>query len=164
MPTFAFQRPVSGRVETVYGISISSVYTSTGSAVLRRTRSLGSTGSFCIVKSRSRPGSPRDWRVPLKTSQTPNRVITRNGPPLPAVIPAPVHPSHSLQKHRQKNHVHADERRPKMHFAPEIVHLSAGRFREPIINPREEREDRARRDDVMKMRDHVVSVVQVKIG
>src|SRR6266513_3422267 len=56
MPTFAFQRPGSGRVETVYGSSISSVYTSAGSAVLRRTRSLGSTGSFCIVKSRSRPG------------------------------------------------------------------------------------------------------------
>src|SRR5437762_13051169 len=57
MPTFAFQRPVSGRVETVYGISISLGYTSTGcSTVLRRVRSAGSTGSFCIVKSRSRPG------------------------------------------------------------------------------------------------------------
>src|SRR4030095_557112 len=32
IPIFAFQRPVSGRVETVYGISIASAYTRTGSA------------------------------------------------------------------------------------------------------------------------------------
>ena len=51
-----------------------------------------------------------------------------------------------------------------MHFPPELVHLSAGRFREPIINAREEREDRSRRDDVMEMRDDVIGVVQIKIG
>ena len=75
-----------------------------------------------------------------------------------------MHPEHSLQEHRQENHVHADERRPEMHLAPELVHHPAGRFREPIINPGEEREDRSRRDDVMEMRDHVIGVVQVKIG
>src|SRR6266508_5367662 len=75
-----------------------------------------------------------------------------------------MHPSHSLQKHRQKNDVHADERRPEMHFAPELVHLSASCFREPIIDTSEQSEDRAWRNDVMKMRDDVIRVVQIKIG
>ena len=64
------------------------------------------------------PCRPRNRRVPLKAGQSPNGVFVRNIPSLPAVVPAPVHPSHSLQKHRQKNHVHADERGPEMHFAP----------------------------------------------
>src|ERR1043166_6450485 len=51
-----------------------------------------------------------------------------------------------------------------MHFPPEIVHLSASRFREPIIDTGEQAENRAGRDDVMKMGNHVVGVVQVKIG
>src|SRR5437016_460123 len=75
-----------------------------------------------------------------------------------------MHPEHSLQKHRQENHVHANERRPEMHFAPEIVHHSASRFREPIIDAGKEGEDSARRDDVVEMRDDVVSVVQIEIG
>jgi hypothetical protein len=82
---------------------------------------------------------------------------------LAAVIPAPVHPGHSLQKHRQENHVHANQRRPKMHFAPKLVHHSAGRFGEPVINARKDRENCSRRDDVVKMRDEVVSIVQIKV-
>src|SRR5213083_74153 len=64
----------------------------------------------------------------------------------------------------EENHIHADERRPEMHFAPEIVHLSAGRFRKPVINPGEKPEECARRNDVMEMRDDVVGVVQIKVG
>src|SRR5438046_4528106 len=75
-----------------------------------------------------------------------------------------MHTSHSLQKHRQKNHVHADKGRPEMHFAPELTHLPASRFREPVIDAREESEDCARRHDVMKVRDHVIRIVQIKIG
>ena len=51
-----------------------------------------------------------------------------------------------------------------MHLAPEFVHHAAGRFREPKINPGEEREDCAGRDDVMEMRDDVIGIVQVKVG
>src|SRR5205814_5015525 len=97
------------------------------------------------------------------TGQSPN-VLAGDVPALPAVIPTPMHTRHSLQKHRHKNRVHTDERRPEMHLPPELVHSAAGCFRKPIINSREEREDSAWCDDVMEMRDHVVSVVQVKIG
>src|SRR4029434_10198523 len=79
-------------------------------------------------------------------------------------VPAPVHSKYALQKHREKNHIHADERGPKMDLAPEVVHLSPGRSLEPIIDAGEDREDRSRRDDVMEMRDHVIGVVQVKIS
>ena len=51
-----------------------------------------------------------------------------------------------------------------MHLPPELVHPSPGRFREPVIDAGEEGEDRARRDDVMEVRDHVIGVVQVEIG
>ena len=51
-----------------------------------------------------------------------------------------------------------------MHFTEPFIHHPARHFREPIINTREQREDRARRDDVMEVRNHVVSVVQVQIA
>src|SRR5262249_3016549 len=98
------------------------------------------------------------------TGQPPNRVRVREVPSLTAIIPAPVHSSHALQKHRQKDEVHANQRRPEMHFPPEIVHPSAGRLREPKINASKKPEDRAGSDDVMEMRDHVISVVQIKIS
>ena len=50
-----------------------------------------------------------------------------------------------------------------MHFAPELAHLSASRFWEPVIDAGKKSEDRARSDDVMEMRDDVVGVVQIKI-
>src|SRR6267143_3119450 len=102
--------------------------------------------------------------VPLKTSQSPNRMLVRDTPSLSAIVPASMHSGHPLQKHRQENQVHANERWPKMHFAPELAHLSSSRFREPIIDASEESEDCARRDDVMKVRDHVIGIVQIKIG
>ena len=102
--------------------------------------------------------------VPLKTSQSPNCVLVRDAPSLSAIVPASMHSGHPLQKHRQENQVHANERWPKMHFAPELAHLSASRFREPIIDASEESEDCARRNDVMKVRDDVIGIVQIKIG
>src|SRR6266705_225641 len=94
------------------------------------------------------PRRPRDGRIPLEPAQTPN-VFAGKRPALAAIVPAPMHAEHSLQKHRQKNNVHADERRPEMHVAPELVHGAAGRFWEPIIDAGEQSEDRTRRDDVM---------------
>src|SRR6266567_4287807 len=75
-----------------------------------------------------------------------------------------MHAGHSLQKHRQKNYIHADKRRPEMHLAPELVHPAAGRFREPIIDAGEESKDGARGHDVMEMRNDVVGIVQIKVG
>src|SRR5205823_3005028 len=90
--------------------------------------------------------------------------LVRDAPSLTAVIPATVHSGHSLQKHRQKDHVHANESGPEMHLAPELAHFSASCFREPVIDAGKKSEDRARRDDVMEMRDDVVGIVQIKIG
>src|SRR5436190_8982017 len=99
----------------------------------------------------------------MKSAQAPH-LFRGECPALATIVPAAMHAEHALQKHREKNHIHADERGPEMHFAPEVVHLSPGRFREPIIDPSKYGEDRAGRDDVMEMRDYVVGVVQVKIG
>ena len=104
------------------------------------------------------------WVIPLKPSQSPDRVLVRQIPSLTAVIPAPMHPGHALQEHRKKDHVHADQRGPEMHFPPELAHLSAGRLREPEVNAGEQSEDCARRNDVMEMRDDIIGVVQIKIG
>src|SRR5439155_15691072 len=100
-----------------------------------------------------------DWLVPLEPGQTPNGVLIRHIPSLATIVPAPMHPGHSLQKHRQKDHVHADERRPEMHFPPELAHFSASCFREPVINAGKKSEDRAGRDDVVEMRDDVMGIV-----
>ena len=51
-----------------------------------------------------------------------------------------------------------------MHLPPEFIHYSTRRLREPKINSREDGEDRSRRDDVVEVRDHVIGVVQIKIG
>src|SRR4029077_14965783 len=77
------------------------------------------------------PRCPGDRLVPFEAGQSPDRMVIRQVPSLPAVIPAPMHPRHSLQEHRKKDRVHADERGPEMHFPPELAHLSPGRFREP---------------------------------
>src|SRR5262249_46976980 len=105
------------------------------------------------------PGSNRDRHVPMETAQAPG-LFRGQIPALPAIVPAAVHAQHSLQEHWQENYVHADERWPEMDLAPEVTHLAPSCLREPVIDPGENGEDRSRRDDVMEMRDHVVSVVQ----
>ena len=51
-----------------------------------------------------------------------------------------------------------------MHLPPKLVHHSAGRFGEPIVDAGEQGEDGARRHDVMEMGDDVVGVVEIEIG
>ena len=51
-----------------------------------------------------------------------------------------------------------------MQLAEVLVHLPAGRLREPVVDAGEEREERARRHDVVEVADHVVGVVQVDVG
>src|SRR5262249_44617181 len=109
------------------------------------------------------PRRPRNGMVPLKARQSPNGVFIRQVPPLPAVIPTAMHSCHSLQEHRKKNQIHADERWPEVYFPPEITHLSPGRLREPVINACEQSEKRARCNDVMEMGDDIIGVVQVEI-
>ena len=47
--------------------------------------------------------------------------------------------------------------------AEHVVHLPAGRLREPVVDAGEQREDRARRDDVVEVADDVIGVVQVDV-
>ena len=108
------------------------------------------------------PGGDRDRPVPLKSAQAPD-FFGSDIPALSTVVPAPVHAEHSLKKHRQKDHVHADERGPKMHFPPEFIHHSTSRFRKPKIDTGKKSEDRSGRDNVVKMRDHVIGVVQIEV-
>ena len=51
-----------------------------------------------------------------------------------------------------------------MNPAEEIVHHPAGRLRKPVIDAREERENRSRRHHVVEVADDVVGVVQVDVG
>src|SRR5260370_5360999 len=55
------------------------------------------------------PRCPRDRLVPLESSQSPNRMIAGHAPALPTIVPTPVHAEHSLEIHREENHVHANE-------------------------------------------------------
>src|SRR5438477_3108568 len=51
-----------------------------------------------------------------------------------------------------------------MDLAPVLTHEPPCYLRIPIINSREEGEDCSRRNDVMEMRDHIISIVQVQVG
>ena len=54
---------------------------------------------------------------------------------------------------------------PQKWILPEqLVHLPAGGLREPVVDAGEQREDRARRDDVVEVADDVIRVVQMDVG
>ena len=53
---------------------------------------------------------------------------------------------------------------PQKWILPRRVHLPPGGLGEPVVDAREDREDRARRHHVMEVADHVVGVVQVDVG
>ena len=80
-----------------------------------------------------------------------------------AVVPAAMHARHTLQEHREKDAVDEDQRAPEMHTPEELVEHPPGGFRVPVIDAREDRENRARRDHVVEVTDDVVGVVQVEI-
>src|SRR5438874_5667043 len=164
IPIFAFQRPVSGRVEIVYGISMTQenirrldvnklcgrfatrslsrlhrlilhreVAFATRQAVFVRAAICDWRGEEISVRRRRRrspferrrfprivvhffavpdapeeiddernlseahdPRCPGDRPVPFEAGQSPDRMIIRHVPSLPAVIPAPMHPGHAL--------------------------------------------------------------------
>ena len=53
---------------------------------------------------------------------------------------------------------------PEVDAAEEVVHLPAGRLREPVVDAAEQRHQRARGDHVVEVADDVVGVVQVDVG
>ena len=59
--------------------------------------------------------------------------------------------------------MHTNE--PKKWILPErLVHDPPGGLRVPVIDPREQREDRPGRDHVVEVPDDVVGVVQLDVG
>src|SRR6478609_2301556 len=51
-----------------------------------------------------------------------------------------------------------------MDLAERLAHLPSGRLWIPVVDPREEGEDRPRRDDVVEVPDDVVRIVQRDVG
>ena len=51
-----------------------------------------------------------------------------------------------------------------MHAAPKFIHHPSGHFREPEINAGEQRKNRSRCHDIMKMSNDVIGVVQIQIA
>jgi len=111
------------------------------------------------------PRCPGDRLVPFEAGQSPRRYAHSPGS-IPARRPyqrrcIPAMPCKNIGRKIAFMQISVGQ---KMDFSPELAHLSAGRFREPIVNAGEKSEDCARRNDVMEMRDDVVGVVQIKIG
>src|SRR5688572_10518207 len=79
-----------------------------------------------------------------------------------SVVPPAMHSRHALNEHRHENPIHADKRAEEVNAPPEVIELPAGGLRIPVINTRKNGEDRARRDDVMKVGDDVIGIVEIK--
>ena len=73
---------------------------------------------------------------------------------------AAVHAHQSDREHRHEDQVHAHERTPEVNLAEGLVQRPAGDRRIPEVNAGKEREHGAGRDQVVKMRDHVIGIVQ----
>ena len=80
------------------------------------------------------------------------------------IVETPGDSRQALDEHREKDPVHAGQSPPEVHLAPEIIHLAAEPFREPIIDSPHQRDDASGDDHVMKVPDHVIGVVQVNVG
>src|ERR1700730_12084490 len=72
-------------------------------------------------------------------------------------------PPRPLPQHRKEDDVDTDEGTEEVNPAEQGVHLAAGRLREPVVDACKQREDRTRRDDVVKMSDHVIGIVEVDV-
>ena len=53
-----------------------------------------------------------------------------------AVVQPAVHAGQALDEHRHEDDVDADERAPEVDLAEQLVHLPAGRLREPVVDAR----------------------------
>src|SRR6266498_108557 len=52
---------------------------------------------------------------------------------------------------------------PEVHLAPELVHAATGRFREPVIQRRKEREDESAEDRIVEVTYDEVSISQMQV-
>src|SRR4029079_14800982 len=73
---------------------------------------------------------------------------------------------HSLESqvvHGKERQVGTDEHQPEVELAHLLAKHAAGELREPVIKRAEDRKDRTADQDVVEMRDHEVSVVNLKV-
>src|SRR5437762_3454129 len=106
-----------------------------------------------------RSASPR-WRSTASISFRPvtvslattKRCISGRAPPL-----------RCDQVHREEGRVEADERQPEMQLPEPLVVHAAGHLREPVVDPGEDREQRAAEEHIVDVRDDEVRVADVDV-
>ena len=82
----------------------------------------------------------------------------------PVGVGAPGHPHQPQEMLHEEGQVEPYDDEPEIPFAERLIQPAAAYLGEPVINAGEKSEDCARRNDVMEMRDDIVSVVQIKVG
>ena len=70
---------------------------------------------------------------------------------------------HTLQEHREKDAVNRNQRAPEVNAAQKLAHLATSHFGVPEVHTSKETEDGSGSDHVVKMADHVISIMQEKI-
>src|SRR3546814_13807844 len=65
--------------------------------------------------------------------------------------------------HREEQNVYADEEDPEMNLTQELVELPAADLREPVIEAGKKRTDRAKRQHIMEVGNHIIGVVQIVV-
>ncbi|KAF1854768.1 hypothetical protein Lal_00013172 [Lupinus albus] len=73
------------------------------------------------------------------------------------------HAVRAQEVHREEDQVHADEEYPELQVRQEFGVHPAAHLREPVVEPGEERGDRAQRQHVVEVRHHVVGILQVVV-
>src|SRR3546814_7164346 len=63
----------------------------------------------------------------------------------------------------EEQDVDADEEYPEMQFAKRFIVHPARHLRKPIVESREQREHRAKRQHIVEVRDDIIGVVQVGV-
>src|SRR3546814_15757678 len=75
----------------------------------------------------------------------------------------PGHSAHPQEVHREEQNVYADEEDPEMNLTQELVELPAADLREPVIEAGKKRKDRAKRQHIMEVGNHIIGVVQIVV-
>ena len=102
-----------------------------------------------------------DIKLQVAVSQTANGIrVIGNGVTDPSISHTPEHARHALCKHGLKGQVHEDKGTPKVNPSPEFAHVAPRHLGIPEIDARDEGEDRAWGHHIMKVPDHVVSIVE----
>ena len=73
------------------------------------------------------------------------------------------HSGETQEVHREERDVEEDERQPEMDLGELLVVHVARPLRDPIVDPPEEREQRARDHHIVEMRDDVIGILELDV-